>query len=407
MTTTVAASAGDPGDSLARRNVLVLAVAGALAGANASVIFATGAIVGSTLAPDPSLSTLPITVFVVGMAVATLPTGMIARRWGRRPAFMIGAACGMAMGLLGCLAVLWGSFALFTVATFFGGLYAAVTQSYRFAAADTASASFKPKAISWVMAGGVMAGVIGPQLVQATMNLWPPYLFAASYLAQAAVALVAMAVLSFVKIPKPPPVGLVGTGRPLHLILLKPSFATAMICGLVSYALMNLVMTSAPLAMKMCGHSISDSNLAIQWHVIAMYAPSFFTGTLIARFGVAPVIAAGLLLLAGAGVVDLLGTSVAHFWTGMILLGLGWNLGFIGASALVVQSCTAEERNKAQAFNDFAIFGTMAFGSFSSGQLLARLGWDSVNHVVFPPVVIALIALILYRNWRKRQDALA
>ncbi|MCP8938351.1 MFS transporter [Alsobacter sp. SYSU M60028] len=397
------ASAPDAGDRLARRNVVVLAAAGALAGANASVIFATGAIVGSTLAPDPGLATLPITIFVLGMASGTLPAGMIARRWGRRRAFLIGAFCGALMGVLGSLAVIWGSFPLFTVATFFGGVYAAVTQSYRFAAADTASDAFKPKAISWVMAGGVLAGVIGPQLVQLTMDSWAPYLFAASYAAQAGVALVAMAVLSLVRIPKPQPVSVRGGGRPLLAIIRKPQFATAMLCGLVSYALMNLVMTSAPLAMKMCGHSIADSNLAIQWHVIAMYAPSFVTGSLISRFGAPRVIAAGLLLLAAAAVVDIAGVTVAHFWTGMILLGLGWNLGFVGASTMVAQSCAPAERNTAQAFNDFAIFGTMAVGSFSSGQLLAHLGWTSVNGVVFPPVLMGFAALLLFRRWKNRQ----
>ena len=333
------------GDRLARRNVLVLAAAGALAGANASVIFATGAIVGSMLAPDPGLATLPISIFVVGMATGTLPAGMIARRWGRRPAFMIGTGCGVLMGVLGCLATLWSSFALFSVSTFFGGLYAAVTQSYRFAAADTASDAFKPKAISWVLAGGIAAGFLGPQLVQFTMDLWAPYLFAASYAAQALVALIAMAVVAQVDIPKPPPTSL-GTGRPLMAIVSQPRFATAMVCGLVSYALMNFVMTSAPLAMRLCGHSISDLNLAIQWHVIAMYAPSFVTGTLIARYGAPIVIGSGLVLTAAAAVVGLMGITVAHFWIAMILLGVGWNFGFVGASTMVAQSCEPSERQQ-------------------------------------------------------------
>lgn len=396
----------DAGDRLARRNALILATGGALAGANATVIFATGAIVGVQLAPDPALATVPVSIFVVGMAAATLPTGAIAARFGRRVAFIAGTACGVTMGVLAALAVLAGSFWLFCVATFFAGCYAAVTQSYRFAAADTASDAFKPKAISWVMAGGVLAGVIGPQLVQHTMDLYPPYTFAASYGAQALVALVAMAVVSKVDIPTPPP-RVAGDGRPLMTIAAQPRFIAAVVCGVVSYGLMNLVMTSAPLAMKMCGHSISDSNLAIQWHVIAMFAPGFFTGSLISRFGSPAVIAAGLVLLVGAGIVDMAGTTVPHFWIGLILLGVGWNFGFVGASALVAQTASPTERNRVQAFNDFLIFGTMAVGSFSSGQLLARFGWSTVNEVIFPLVALAAAALVWHARWQARARAAA
>ncbi len=394
----------DAGDQLARRNAFILASAGALAGANATVIFATGAIVGVQLAPDPALATLPVSIFVVGMAAATLPTGAIAARYGRRVAFITGTACGALMGVLAALAVLAASFWLFCLATFFAGYYAAVTQSYRFAAADTASDAFKPKAISWVMAGGVLAGVIGPQLVQHTMDLYPPYTFAVSYVAQALVALVAMAVVAQVDIPTPPP-RKAGEGRPLMQIAAQPRFIAAVICGVVSYGLMNLVMTAAPLAMKMCGHTISDSNLAIQWHVIAMFAPGFVTGSLISRFGAPAIIAAGLVLLVGAGIVDMAGTTVPHFWIGLILLGVGWNFGFVGASALVAQTAAPSERNRVQAFNDFLVFGTMAIGSFSSGQLLARFGWSTVNEVIFPLVAIAAVALVWHARRQKAAAA--
>ena len=197
--------------------------------------------------------------------------------YGRRVAFIIGTGCGVLTGLLGAFAILHGSFPLFCGATFLGGLYGAVSQSYRFAAADGASAQYRPKAVSWVMAGGVFAGVLGPQLVQWTMDIWPPYLFAFSFVVQAMVALVAMAVLSGVDAPKPAPADLHG-GRPLLEIVRQPRFIAAALCGIVSYPMMNLVMTSAPLAMKMCGLSVSDSNFGIQWHIVAMYGPSFFTG---------------------------------------------------------------------------------------------------------------------------------
>ena len=271
-------------DARARSNVVRLAAAQALTGANSAVIFATGSIVGATLAPDISLATVPISMYVVGLAAGTLPTGAISRRYGRRVAFIIGTGCGVLTGLLGAFAILHGSFALFCCATFLGGLYGAVSQSYRFAAADGASAEYRPKAVSWVMAGGVFAGVLGPQLVQWTMDIWSPYLFAFSFVVQAMVALVAMAVLAGIDAPRPAPSDLHG-GRPLLEIVRQPRFIAAALCGVIAYPMMNLVMTSAPLAMKMCGLSVSDSNFGIQWHIVAMYGPSFFTGSLIARFG--------------------------------------------------------------------------------------------------------------------------
>ena len=287
-------------DARARSNVVRLAAAQALTGANSAVIFATGSIVGATLAPDISLATVPLSMYVVGLAAGTLPTGAISRAYGRRVAFMIGTGCGVLTGLLAAFAILRGSFALFCCATFLGGLYGAVSQSYRFAAADGASAAYRPKAVSWVMAGGVFAGVLGPQLVQWTMDIWPPYLFAFSFAAQAVVALVAMAVLAGVDAPKPAPADLHG-GRPLFEIARQPRFIAAALCGVISYPMMNLVMTSAPLAMKMCGLSVSDSNFGIQWHIVAMYGPSFFTGSLIARFGAPKIVALGLLLEAAGG----------------------------------------------------------------------------------------------------------
>jgi MFS family permease len=381
-------------DARARSNVVRLAAAQALTGANSAVIFATGSIVGATLAPDVSLATVPLSMFVLGLATGTLPTGAISRAYGRRVAFIIGTGFGVLTGLLGALAILRGSFALFCCATFLGGLYGAVSQSYRFAAADGASPAFRPKAVSWVMAGGVFAGVLGPQLVQWTMDIWPPFLFAFSFLMQAAVALVAMAILSGVDAPKPAPADLHG-GRPLLEIVRQPRFIAAAICGIVAYPTMNLVMTSAPLAMKICGLSVSDSNFGIQWHIVAMYAPSFFTGSLIARFGAPKVVAAGLLLEAGAATIGLSGITALHFWATLIVLGIGWNFGFVGASALVLETHRPQERNKVQAFNDFLVFGMMAVGSFSSGQLLANYGWSAVNLVVFPPVVLGLAVLLV------------
>jgi MFS family permease len=397
------------GDARARSNVARLAAGQALTGANSAVIFATGSIIGATLAPDISLATVPLSMYVLGLAAGTLPTGAIARAYGRRVAFIVGTSCGVLTGLLGSFAILRGSFGLFCCATFIGGLYGAVSQSYRFAAADGASAAFRPKAVSWVMAGGVFAGVFGPQLVQWTMDIWPPYLFAFSFVVQAVVALIAMVILAGVDAPKPAPADLHG-GRPLFEIARQPRFIAAAICGIVAYPMMNLVMTSAPLAMKMCGLSVSDSNFGIQWHIVAMYGPSFFTGSLIARFGAPKVVAIGLLLEAGAATIGLSGITAMHFWATLIVLGVGWNLGFVGASALVLETHRPQERNKVQAFNDFLIFGVMALGSFSSGQLLANYGWSAVNFVVYPPVLLGLTVLTLAsfaRRRRARVQALA
>ncbi|OKO70624.1 MFS transporter [Bradyrhizobium sp. NAS80.1] len=390
-------------DARARANVVRLAAAQALTGANSAVIFATGSIVGATLAPDMSLATVPLSMYVVGLAAGTLPTGAISRRFGRRSAFIVGTGCGALTGLLGSFAILHASFALFCVATFLGGLYGAVAQSYRFAAADGASAAYRPKAVSWGMAGGVFAGVLGPQLVQWTMDVWSPYLFAFSFLVQAAVALVAMGIVAGVDMPKPAPADLHG-GRPLLEIVTQPRFIAAALCGVIAYPMMNLVMTSAPLAMKMCGLSVSDSNFGIQWHIVAMYGPSFFTGALIARFGAPKIVAAGLLLEAGAAAIGLSGITAMHFWATLFVLGVGWNFAFIGASALVLETHRPQERNKVQAFNDFLVFGMMAIGSFSSGQLLANYGWSAVNMVVFPPVVVGL-AVLSFASWARRRKA--
>jgi MFS family permease len=391
-------------DARARANVVRLAAAQALSGANSAVIFATGSIVGATLAPDISLATVPLSMFVVGLATGTLPTGAISRSYGRRVAFIVGTGCGVLTGLLAAFAILRGSFVLFCCATFLGGLYGAVSQSYRFAAADGASAAYRPKAVSWVMAGGVFAGVLGPQLVQWTMDIWPPYLFACSFVAQAVVAVVAMTVLSGVDAPKPAPADLHG-GRPLFMIARQPRFIAAALCGVIAYPMMNLVMTSAPLAMKMCGLSVSDSNFGIQWHIVAMYGPSFFTGSLIARFGAPKIVALGLILEAVAAGIGLSGITALHFWATLIVLGIGWNFSFVGASALVLETHRPQERNKVQAFNDFLVFGTMALGSFASGQLLANYGWSAVNIVVFPPVLLGLVVLT-FASFAKRRRRL-
>jgi len=380
-------------DRLAARNAVVLAVAQALAGGNNTVTVATTGIIGATLAPDPALATLPISIMVLGMWMGTLPVGMLAKAYGRRFALQTGSTFGALSGLISCAAVLRGSFWLLLVGTLCGGLYAAAHQSYRFAATDTASPQFRPKAVAWVLAGGIFAAVIGSQLVIFTKDAWPPYLFAGTFLAQSACAVVAAGVLMFLKIPRPAVSHSFRDGRPLSVIVLQPKFIVAVVCGLASYSMMNMEMTSAPLAMVQCNHSVGDAALGIQWHVIGMYAPSFITGSLMARFGVRPMMASGLAIILVAATINLLGIELWNFWIGLTLLGIGWNFAFIGATTLVTECHDPHERNKVQAFNDFLVFGSMAIASFSSGALLSRFGWTTVNEVVFPVILIAAFFL--------------
>jgi MFS family permease len=310
---------------------------------------------------------------------------------------MIGTTLGVLAGLLGSAAVLFGSFALFCVATFVGGAYAAVVQSFRFAAADCVAHERRARALSAVMAGGVFAGVIGPQVVNFTMNLWEPYLVAITYLAQGAIALLSMLVLARIKIP-PPARSDREAGRPLSEIARQPRFIAAAICGVVSYMMMNLVMTSAPLAMKLCGLPLTASNLGLQWHVIAMYGPSFFTGRLITRFGAPSIVVTGFLLIAAAAGIGLTGVDIPHFWAALVFLGVGWNFSFVGASTLVLECHRPEERAKVQSFNDFIVFGSMVIGSFASGGLLTAYGWSAVCLVTLPPLAFAVLSLAWARS---------
>jgi len=378
-------------EAVQRSNIWRLSIAQALAGANSVVVYATGAIVGSTLTPSPMLATLPISIFVVGMAACILPMGALARRHGRRAAFLAGSGAGVLTGLLGMLAVILGSFWLFCLATFLGGSYAAVVLSFRFAAADGVAPARRPRALSLVMAGGVAAGIVGPQLVTWTMDWWPPHLFAATFLVQALVAAVAAVILLGVRLPMPTAAEMAG-GRPLADIVRQPRFIAAVVAGAVSYMLMNFLMTAAPLAMHLCGHSQASANWGLQWHVIAMYAPSFFTGHLIARFGASRIAMAGLALTGLSAAIGLGGVDVPHFWGMLVLLGLGWNFGFLGASALVLECHRPEEKTRVQSLNDFIVFGLMAVGSFLSGGLLSAYGWNTVLWVSFVPLAISVVA---------------
>ena len=388
-----------PDDSAARRTALILAAAQALGGAAPSIVVSLGGLVGATLSSDPSLATLPVSVFQLGLAAGTIPAAMVMRRFGRRTGYLLGATTGVVAGSVAALGIALGSFAVFCFGTFLAGFHASYVQSYRFAAADTASDGFRPRAISWVMTGGILAGVVGPQTVIWTRDLTPDAPFAGGFLGQAGLAILSLLLLSALRHVPPPRVAGGSTGRPLRIIMAQPRFRVAVATGLVSYGLLSFLMTAAPLAMVTeCGLSLSAATLGIQWHILAMYGPSFFTGRIIARFGAERVIAAGLLGIGVAAAVGLAGTSVAHFWTALVLLGLGWNLSFIGATTLVTECYRPEERAKTQAANDFMVFGSVALASFSSGKLLSLGGWATVNWLVFLPLTAVLGLLMLSAN---------
>lgn len=378
-----------------RRNAATLAVAQALGGANPSIVVALGGLVGATLAPGGALATLPVSLLQLGLAAGTVPAAFLMARFGRRNAYFVGATVGAIAGSVAAVGIAMGSFLVFCLGTTAAGFYSSYVNSYRFAAADDAEPADRPRAIAWVMSGGIAGAIIGPQTVIWTRDLVPGAPFAGGFLGQAALALVSILVLArFRPQAGRPRHASASGGRPLATIVRQPRFVLAVAAALVSYGLMSLVMTAAPLAMVVeCGLPVSDATLGIQWHILAMYGPSLLTGRMIARFGNLPVTAVGLLLLGAAALIGLHGRDVPHFWGALVVLGLGWNFGFIGATALVTECYRPEERAKVQAANDLLVFGTVAIASFSSGGLLATGGWQAVNWLVLPIVAAVLVML--------------
>ncbi|WP_119391572.1 MFS transporter [Taklimakanibacter lacteus] len=388
-------------DLRARRNAIVLAIGQALYGSATVIMFTTAGLIGVQIAPSKAWATLPISAFVIGTALSTIPAAMLMKRIGRRPGFMLGALAGTIGALIGLYAIYAREFPLFILATVLQGVYQAFAQHSRFAAADMASPSFRPKAISWVMTGGVAAGLIGTSLVMFTTDLLAPVTFAGCYAAMIVICTLAIGVMGFVDIPHKEETAALGVTRPLAEILKQPRLIVAVIAATLSYGMMNLVMTAAPIAMLDCGFTTANAAWVIQWHVFAMFVPSFFTGQIISRFGAEKVCATGLLLLGCAALVGLHGISFGHFAVTLILLGLGWNFGFIGGTTLLTECYRPAEREKVQGLNDFAVFGTVALASLTSGKLLDWFGWASVNIAIFPTVALAL-SLILWVMLRRR-----
>ncbi len=383
-------------DSLARRNTFLLSGGQALYGSNMAVLITLSGLAGVHLSPDPAYATLPISAMVVGTALSTVPASLFMQRTSRRRGFMLGTATGVFGAGLAMVALFGHSFALFCSALFICGIYQAFAGYYRFAAADTASDEFRPRAISWVMAGGVAAAFVGGQLVALSSDWLGPVPFVGGYATCVVLSLIAFVVMSFLTIPKLSEDDQADSGRPLGEIFSQHKAIVAVGCGMVGYGIMTLVMTATPIAMIGCGLSVKDAAFVIQWHIFSMFAPSFFTGNLIARFGVMPVIAAGLALLTGCGLVALSGLEVERFLAALILLGLGWNFTFVGATTLLTECYDASERSKVQAANDLMVFAVVAIASFASGGLLNGLGWDAVNFALFPFVFLAALLTLWF-----------
>ncbi|PCH82384.1 MAG: MFS transporter [Hyphomicrobiales bacterium] len=400
-------------DGLARRNAFTLAAAQSFGGATPVVNVATGGLIGHhLLGPDKSLATLPVTMFVLGTALGTIPAALLMVRIGRRNGFIFGACLAIFGMLLSAWSIPAQNFWGFCFGTFLAGVSSAFVQQYRFAAADTASPAFSPKAISWVMTGGIVAAIIGPQTVIYTRDLIATDIYAGTYIAAAALNLISILILTRVKISKESRATSKQGGRPLFEIITQPRFMVAVICAIVTYSVMSFVMTATPLAMIACSHSQDEAAWAIQWHVLGMFAPSFFTGSLIARFGKETIMATGMVLLAACGVIALSGVDVLHFWIALVLLGVGWNFGFIGATSMVTECYRPEEKMKVQATNDFLVFGFVAMGSFSAGKVLSAYsvdgelnasGWFAINWTILPVLAACLMLLATFslRSLRK------
>ncbi|MDP4032280.1 MAG: MFS transporter [Pseudorhodobacter sp.] len=387
-------------DTRARRNVWVLVAAQAILGAQMPMIFIIAGLAGQSLASNVCWATLPISLIVIGSMLTATPLSAVMQKYGRRSGFVIGAVGGAIGATISAYALTIASFELFLLGALFTGVYMSAQGFYRFAAADTASDAFRPKAISWVMAGGLLSAVLGPQLVKLTaQGMVVPFL--GTYLAVIALNLVGVFLFVLLDIPRPrAPHANAPRGRSRIELIRTPRIAVAVICATVSYALMNLVMTSSPLAVVGCGFTTSNAADVVTGHVLAMYVPSFFTGHVIARIGVEKVLALGLTILAAAGAVALMGVEIENFFIALILLGVGWNFGFIGATTMLASAHAPEERGRMQGLNDLIVFGGVTIASLASGGLMncsggsPQAGWAAVNLAMLPFLVLAGGALI-------------
>jgi predicted MFS family arabinose efflux permease len=383
---------------LARQQILLLVACQALLYVNNVTLIAVNGLAGLALAPTPLAATLPITTYIIGSALTTLPASFFMGRFGRRAGFMLGATVGVLGLLLAGTAMLLGSFWLLAAGTFVVGLYNAFWQYLRFAAVDVADAydkSLKERAIAWVLAGGLAGGIVGPEMSKLTREALP-VAFAGTYFALAAFAVLSTFVASRLRLGAPAAGAAAGeAARPLAQIAAQPAFMVAVLVGAISYGAMNLLMTATPLAMQVCGFGYPEAADVIKWHVIAMFAPGFFTGTLVRRFGPLRVMLAGCLLMFATVAVAHTGLTYWHFWSALVLLGLGWNLMFVAATTLLTTTYRTSEKSKVQGVNDLAVFLTMITSSAASGALVSATGWTDLNLYALPAMVLATAAVLV------------
>lgn len=389
----------------ARRPVLVLSVAQALYLSTLSVIFTFSGLVGATLAPTPSLATLPLALSTVVTAVTTIPVSILMGRIGRRAGFQLGALVGATGAGLAAWGIAGSDFALFCVGNALIGVFQASAMYYRFAAADLVAPAFRPKAVSWVLAGGVAAALIGPEVAARTRTLAPTAEYMGAYVAAALLALFSIAVLAALRAPPPAVAAHADArGRPLLEIMRQPVFLVAAINAAVAYMVMSFVMTASPLAVVAAGHGVDAAASVTRWHLVGMFAPSFFTGGLIARFGVLHILVAGALLLSASLAIALGGSGLLAFQASLFFLGVGWNFLFIGGTTLLTEAYAPAERAKTQAANEFLVFGTTALATLAAGTVQTGQGWATVNVAAIPALLIASFAtlwLLAQRRDRK------
>ncbi len=386
--------------SVMKRNVWLLSGCQALMNTGNSLLIASSALVGLRLATDKSLATLPLALQFLTSMLTTIPASFLMKAVGRQVGFIVGTLLGLAGAGLAAGAIVGGNFLYFCIAAALIGAFNGFGTYYRFAAADIASADYRSRAISYVMAGGVAAAVIGPNLAHWTSEWLSGVEFAGSYLSLLGIYGLSLAVLLFVRIPAPTVAQAHAHGRPLSVVARQPAYLVALAAGALGFGVMALVMTATPLAMHQHAHAFTDTAFVIEWHLLGMFAPSFVTGHLIRRFGVLKVMLAGVVLYVACVAVNLAGTEVAHFWAALFLLGVGWNFLFVGGTTLLTETYAESEKAKAQALNDFAVFTVITLSSLSAGALQHYFGWRTVNLGVVPLIVVIIGALLWLRARR-------
>ena len=379
-------------------SVYLLAICQALMMSGTTLLITASALVCYTLTDDKSLTTLPLSLQFLGLMLTSIPASLIMGRWGRKAGFMLGSLFGITGGSILVLATLNHQFWLFAVGSFLIGIFNGFGTYYRFAAVDVVDEKNRPKAISYVMAGGVIAAFIGPNLANFGRDMFSNEQFAGGFVFITFFYMLVFVVLSFMKLPEVTATQLQSSGRPLKQIISQPEFLVAVICGMLGYGVMSYVMTATPLAMQHHGHAFGETAFVIQWHVLAMFVPSFFTGNIIQRFGVLNVMIVGAVLGLACMLMNLLGTSVWHFWVALLALGVSWNFLFIGASSLLTNTYKPEEKAKAQAFNDFTVFTMVTIASLSAGYFQHKFGWRAVNIGVLPFIGIILLSILWLKS---------